>query len=86
MGPQLKSMLAGTPVIIPVVSRVSVVHVDEMTGRVPLGVAGNVCWNSVTPDTPVTAAIVRIIAIAYRLRSWNEKLGLGSSSRQAADD
>ena len=43
VGPQLNSMVAGAPVIIPVVSRVSVVHVEEMTGSVPLGVAGNVC-------------------------------------------
>jgi len=41
--PQLKSMLSGTPVIIPDVSKVSAVHVEEMTGRVPLGVAGKVC-------------------------------------------
>ncbi len=50
VGPQLNNMVAGTPVIIPVVvSRVSVGHVEEMTGRVPLGVAGKVCWKSVTP-------------------------------------
>ena len=49
VGPQLNSMLSGTPVIIPIVSRVSVAHADEMTGRVPLGVAGKVGWNNVTP-------------------------------------
>ena len=49
VGPQLNSMLSATPVIIPVVSSISVVHVEEMTGRVPLGVAGKVCWKSVTP-------------------------------------
>jgi hypothetical protein len=47
--PQLNSMVDGTPVIIPAVSRVSVVQVEEMTGRVPLGVAGKLCWNNVTP-------------------------------------
>ena len=49
VGPQLNSMLSGTPAIIPIVSRVNVVQVEEMTGRVPVGVAGKVCWNSVTP-------------------------------------
>ena len=43
VGPQLNNMVARTPVIIPVVSRVRLVHVEEMTGRLPLGVAGKVC-------------------------------------------
>jgi len=47
--PQLNNMVSGTPVIIPAVSSISVVHVEEMTGRVALGVAGKVCWKSVTP-------------------------------------
>ena len=28
---------------------VGVVQVEEMTGRLPLGVAGKVCWNNVRP-------------------------------------
>jgi len=48
-GPQLNNIVAGTPVIIPEVARVNVVQVEEMTGRLPLGVAGKVCWKSVTP-------------------------------------
>jgi hypothetical protein len=49
VGPQLNSRVAGTPVIIPVVSKVSVVQVEAVTGALPAGEAGKVCWSSVTP-------------------------------------
>jgi hypothetical protein len=85
VAPQLNSMLAGRPVIIPVVSRVRVVHVDDMIGELPGGAAGKVCWSRVTAETPVIATATSIIAIAYPLLSVNVSLRFLALSKSSND-
>jgi hypothetical protein len=83
--PQLNSMLAGRPVIIPPVSRVNAVHVEAMTGLLPLGAAGKVCWNRVTAETLAIVTATSIAAIAYRLLNLKVSLRFLALSKPSND-